>query len=81
MKLIGHLRVSLGGTMTKDSEILLAKLDKTHDLIGEMREDLNKRFGVIELAQQRLRYYIYGVAVSGLILLGKPEMVSAFLKF
>lgn len=66
--------------MNKDTQMLYESIEKTHDLVAEMREDLNTRFGAIELTQQKLKFYIYGVALGGLVLLGKPELVAALIK-
>ena len=66
--------------MDKEHLMLLEGIQETKVLINKLDKSLVQELNVLKLVQQKLRYYIYGVALFALVALGKPEMITAIFK-
>ena len=67
--------------MDKEHLMLLEHTQENTKLLVSIKEELVKEITLIKIQQVRLKYYILSVAIGTLVFLGKPELVSALLKF
>lgn len=59
--------------------ILLEAVKENRILLEAMRRDISKDLDKCKSDMIKLRYYIYTLAVLVLVLLGKPELITALL--
>ena len=66
--------------MDKEHRMLLEGIQENKVLLNDIKLDLVERINVLELAQQKLRYYIYGVVLLVMVVLYRPEIVPVLAK-
>lgn len=64
----------------KEHRMLLEGIQENKVLLNDIKLDLVERINVLELAQQKLRYYIYGVVLLVMVVLYRPEIVPVLAK-
>ena len=66
--------------MTKDDYNRLAdSIEKNQELLYSIKDELITEVSALKLAQQKLRFMIYGVAFLAVVITNKPEFLSAML--
>jgi hypothetical protein len=66
--------------MDRDHELLFEGIKENNQLLNEIHLELAKEISLLKLAQQKLKYYIVGVAAVCIIGLSKPELLTALLR-
>ena len=65
--------------MEEIHEVILSAVKQNQKLIEKLRDKVGEDIDLCNKDMLRLRYYVYGLGIVVLILLGKPEWITALL--